>query len=426
MDKNIKSIFEDVCGHLKIDWALAMKIEKYRFAFVNKNEEHSNFFGGNLTGVHTVRFQDSDNDKWFNNILGVDERQLTDRCHAIIDPNFYKSASNIMSLSIVWLAHKFRNSSLSEKQKHEALVSLFQVLQYPVITSRLFVHFRHPANKAIAEATLAAMSNKYSIKTLGSWSAVLKERAEEIADPQRSIHRDTIKNMDIDIIDSYSQLASQYDDGNKKTTAYLINDTRNRLCAMMKNIYDLHLQQMAAGKSIGGMSSHVLLEGVEHVRDLTTKNEEMRRYLYDIASERNAFIKLELVQIIENSSPTMPAHIFESTLLWMHVNYNNATHREEINRVFDLLITHVLSYVSTNKNIYRSSRDIPKFITVMKGVYTSSRTKDPVILEIRDKLESITKRATGVKTPAVLSATRTGIWLYIILRVFTMSHYKNQ
>lgn len=426
MDKNIKAIFNEVCKNVKFDMSLFRKIENYRFAFVNKNEDHAAFFGGNLTGVHTVRFQDSDNDKWFNNVLNVDERLLTDRCHAIIDPNYYKSASNIFNLSIVWMAHRFKHSNLSENQKKAALVSLFQILQYPIITSRLFVHFPHPANKGVAEATLAAMSNKYSIKQLGSWGSVLLSRAEEIARDD-GIHKDTINFMEIDIIDNLH--TEQYGDGNKQSTAYLINDTRNRICDMMKNIYNLHLIQMANGKSITGTSSHVMLEGVEHVRDITSKNEQFRRELYTIIREKHAFIKPELVDIIEKSTPAINARVFssafETTLLWLHLNYVNGSHKADIDNLLDMIITDVLSYISVNKNIYTSSRDIPKFLSHMKGVYTSSRTKQPVILEIRSRLEKIVNQATGMRTPAVLSAVRTGVWLYIILRVFTMNHYRN-
>lgn len=415
MDKNIKSIFNDVCKDLKIDQTLSRKIELYRLDFVTKNHDHASFFGGNLTGVNPVRFQDRDNDKWFEEILKVDERLLTDRCHAIIDPNFYKTASNVMNLSIVWLAHRFANATyLSEKIRFDTLVSLFQILQYPVVTSRLFRHWRYPADKGVAEATLSAMSNKYAIKSKGSWNAVFLDRAMEISDLKTSIHKQTIEKMEIDLAES------------GQTTAYLINDTRNRIRAMLKNIYDLYLQQLAKGNSIKSASSLVNIEGEQHFRDISKSTEKMRRYLFDILNEKTSFIKEELVVIIEKAMPTMPPKVFETSLEWIPVNYHKREVKIEIDEIMDQLVTHVLSYIGVNKQLFRSSADLADFLTHMKGVYTSSRTKDPVILDIRDRLEKLVFNATKVRTPAVLSATRTGIWMYVILRIFTMNHYINQ
>lgn len=414
MDKNIKSIFNDVCKDLKIDNALSRKIELYRLEFITKNSDHAAFFGGNLTGVYPIRFQDRDNDKWFEEILKVDESLLTDRCHAIIDPNFYKGASNVMNLSIVWLAHRFATSNLSEKIKHDTLVSLFQILQYPTMTSRLFRHWKHPADKAVAEATLAAMSNKYAIKAKGNWNAVFKERAEEIADLKHGIHKDTILKMEVDLAQS------------GQTTAYLINDTRNRIRAMVKNIYDLYLQQLAKGAVIKGTSTMVTLEGESHIRDMTKSNEKYRRYLFEIIAEKNAFIKEELITIIEKAMSNMPPKVFESTLEWMTINYTRHEDKLKIDSILDALITHVLSYLHMNKQVFKNPNDLAGFLTHMKGVYTSSRTKDPTILDLRDRLEKLVFKATKVRTPNVLSSVRTGVWIYIILRVFTMSHYTNQ
>lgn len=414
-DKNIKAVFNDVCKDLKIDIALSKRIEHYRIQFITKNIDHSAFFGGNLTGVYPIRFQDRDNDRWFEEILKVDESLLTDRCHAIIDPDFYKTASNVMNLSIVWLAHRFYNEkNLSEKVKQDTMVSLFQILQYPVMTSRIMRHWKYPADKGIAEATLAAMSNKYAIKRKGSWNAVLLERAQEIANMKTSIHRRTIMNMEVDLAET------------GQTTAYLINDTRNRLRSMIKNIYDLYLQQLAKGNKIIGQDSHVTLEGEEHLRDISKANEKYRRYLFDIIPERNAFIKEQLVAIIERSVNNLSPRVFESTLEWMSTQYNQRDVKIEIDSVCELIMTHVLSYLGVNKQLFKQSSDLPTFLTHMKGIYTSSRTKEPAILEIRDKLENIVYQATRVKTPNVVTAARTGIWLYIILRVFTMSYYLNQ
>lgn len=411
MDKNVKSVFDDVCVHLPIDLELSKRIERYRLAFVSKNADHAEFFGGNLTGVHIVRFTDSDRDLWFEEILRTDERDLESRCHAIIDPTFYQVASDVMNLSCVWLAHAFtRSTKLNEKQKLDTLTSIFQIMQYKFLTSRMFRHWKYPASKDVAEATLAAMSNKYSIKAKGSWNAVLRDRAVEISDLKRSIHKKTITYMEIDLAKS------------GESTAYLINDTQGRIRDMLKNIYGLFEQIHRKGIKVGTNSSIVNLDGEDSFKDKVNVNQTYKRYLSSILPDRKSFIKNELVEIILRSNPTMPERLFINTLEWISDNYqrSNRVHLED---TIETMMTHLLKYLGDHRDVMKNKNDVIGLLTHMKGIYTASRTSDEDLLKVRKNLENIVTHATGNKSPTVVAATRTGIMLYILLRTFTMKHY---
>ena len=56
----IRDVFENECKNLKIDMRLAKAIQRYAMGFVTKNDEHIQFFGSILIGVHKVRFTDDD------------------------------------------------------------------------------------------------------------------------------------------------------------------------------------------------------------------------------------------------------------------------------------------------------------------------------------------------------------------------------
>ena len=117
MTETIKSTLDQVCSGLKIDNHLITNLRKISTGFVNKNKQHLEFFGGNLTGVQVVRFLPADKDKWFNSILECDEEYLRERLHALptINPDFVVS-SDPMNLSVVWIVHKIiRNPSLTKK-----------------------------------------------------------------------------------------------------------------------------------------------------------------------------------------------------------------------------------------------------------------------------------------------------------------------
>jgi len=412
-DENIKSIFDDVCSDLIINDSLARKIEDYRINFTSKNAKYAEFFGGNLTGVHNVVFVESDREKWFRNILNHDETELSDRCHEIIDPVFYLTASDVMNLSCVWLAHAFyRSSKVSEKVKKQAMISVFQVMQYKFLTSRLKRHWKYTTDVATAEATLAAMSNKFSIKSKGSWNAVLYDRAVEIADLKFGIHKDTIIKMDIDISQSGGSVA------------YLINDTQGRIRDMLKNIYDLFLKVHAQGIKINSSSSIINLDGEDELKDMTKAQTTYKRYLMSILSDKNSFIKQDLVDIIVKANYTMNPKLFVDTLEWIsdNVQTNNSSNIEE---TMNLVISHVLTYLASHRGVIKNKNDIAGLLTVMKGVYTAPRSTEPTLLKIRKSLEKIVSTATKNKTPSVLAAVRTGILMYILLRTFTMKYYSN-
>jgi hypothetical protein len=241
VDVSIKGVFESECAHLALDAQLAKRIHLYTVGFAHKNQDHIEFFGGNLTGVQVVRFTDSDKDRWFTEILQADESTLEARLVALPTVNSdWVVSSDTLNLSCAWLLHALLHSKkLSDAQRHQAMLDVVLVMQYKFLTSRLYRHFKYPADRATAEATYAALTFKYAIKQYGSWAAVLNARAEEVISPT-GLHRKAIELMDPD-----------------STVIYLLNDTQGRIRDMLKNIYDVFLQVHRQGIKISSTSSLV-------------------------------------------------------------------------------------------------------------------------------------------------------------------------
>jgi len=403
---SVLEVFNEECKTLVLDIHLVKRLLKYQTDFVMKNQDHQEFFGGNLTGVHVVRFTDADRNRWFHEILEVDDGPLEERLLALPTINAeYHVSSDTMNLSCIWLAHALFNSSLLNKeQKHEAMVNVFLVLQYKYLTSRLFRHFIYPADKATAEATYAQLNYKYAIKVYGSWSALLLARAEEIIS-ESSIHYKTITEMKSD-----------------KDVVYMLNDTQGRIRDMLKNIYDVFKRVHEQGTRIITTSSVIEHEGVEVLKEKTHDIMSYKRYIGSIISDRNSFIRLELVSIIEKLIYTMPSKPFMETLEWMSDNYrqHGATVIEEI---LDETLVHCFDYISNNKDVIRSTTDYATLLSKLKGVYMSSRSTDVVLLSLREKVETMVKMATHNRNESVISSVRTGIMLYINIRTLTMKHY---
>ena len=415
MYKNVKSVFNDLCSNLKVDNKLCNEIEKFKNNFITRNKDHAEFFGGNLTGVHVVKFTSNDRIDWFENIIKTDEDILKPELNKLINPLYYKIAGDVFNLSCVWLAHVIRNSSkiTNSKIKIRAQEDVFTILQFRFITSRMTRHWPFPCSKEVAEATLANMSNKYDIKRKGSWLNVITDRSKDIVS-DKSIHKNTITKMEIDI-------------SNKgESVGYLLTDTQGRNKELLKNIYNLQKETQEAGFKINSSSAtYIELDGTVTLKDKQKSLEIYKNYLDSIIGHKSSFIKLELVEIIERTNKTMSPQLFRETLGWISDTYSkNNNEKVKLMDLIDRIMYHLISYMYKNRNIMKNKSDVTGLISKMKGIYTSSKSTDETLLSIRKDLEDLVKKVTNNKSQSALAAVRTGILLYIILRTFTMNHYQ--
>lgn len=413
MYRNVKAVFDDLCSGLVIDNKLCDKITLFKNRFITKNTDHAAFFGGNLTGVHVVRFTGNERNQWFEEIIGIDENELLNETKKIINPVYYVVAGDVFNLSCVWLSHAIRNNGkLSEKKKREVESDIYQILQFRFITSRLQRHWPYPTSKEVAEATLASMSNKFDIKRKGSWINVISDRADDIVD-KSSIHKVTIDRM-------------QYDIRNKgESVGYLLTDTQGRNKALLKKIYNQQKIIQEQGLKIHSTSAtFVELDGEVAVKDKQKSLEQYKSYLSTVIADKSSFIKPELVLIIEKANKTMPEQLFRETLSWISDSYGKGSEGKlYIDSIVDKVMTHLLAYLYQHRDVMKNKSDIAGLLSRMKGVYTASRVSDELLLSIREEIEHLVRKATKNRSHAAVAATRTGIMLYLVLRAFTKNHY---
>lgn len=410
MSALIKETFEQLMGNFPVDARLAKAVHRYQADFINKNRDHTEFFGGNLTGVHTVRFLETDKSRWFEDILDdSDPEELRERLHtipALMNENgvFFVSG-DVMNLSCVWLLHKLHsNNSLSSSQRHIAMTDVLLAMQFKMLTSLLFHFFRYPADKSVAEATYAQLTNKYSLKVYGSWIAVLKHRAEDVIS-NTSIHFDAISRMDNDV-----------------GVVRMINDIQGRLRDMLKNIYGVFMQAHHSGTKISSTSSVIEHDGVEILKDTSKSQATYTRYIKSVVGDKNSFIREELLKVVNNIMPSAPPKHLRSTLEFCSRNYLRAQSDEIVKLIDDTLI-HSFSYLAENRSTMRSGIDLPGLLTRLRGVYTSSRSSDPELLALRVAAEAIVRKSIDTKTESVVASVRTAVLLYLVARTYTMRHY---
>jgi len=217
--KNIKEVFDNALSHLTIDEAFLKDVSQYAKYFVNKNDEHVQFFGSNLLGVHAVRFLPEDRLSWTVDLLDIDEYET--RRNVVKLPTVNETwirGTDVMNISCIYLVHRVFNSDLSPKLKEQGMMDILLVMHYKLMSSLMAHNFKYPTDEATAMAVYAALSKKYALKAYGSWHAVFVARCKDIID-RKSIHMRTIDKFN--------------DDG---AIQYMITDIQGRLKSMVKNL----------------------------------------------------------------------------------------------------------------------------------------------------------------------------------------------
>lgn len=401
----LKSFFETTFPSLVATKELANRLLDFQIRFVTKNQDHMEFFGGNLTGVHIVRFTPSDMDKFFLDVLDIEEEEVKEGLFALPGVNKkHKVASDPFNNVCMYLIHIFLSSKLPENVKKIGAVSTALILNYRYITSRLFRGFKYPADPQTAIAAYAALNNKFILKRLGTWHAVLEDRTKDLVQ-EDGLH--------------YKVLLNFTDD---KKIKYAITDTQGRVREIFKNVYGEFVKIHERGKKIRATSSTFEFEGEEMLKDKTNGLLAYIHYANSIVEDKNSIIKQEIIDAVCDIVKTASPILLEQTLQWISDNAK-FTNQKIIKEFIELVLVHSFKYLQDNKNVVSRSTDLLSLAIILKGVYTSSRSSDEDLYKLRNLGEKIIKKTGLIKSPSMLASVRTVLMLYIVIRVFAMNHY---
>lgn len=401
----IKQAFNSVASHIEFNEALAKRVRDFQLSFVNKNSDHIDFFGGNLMGVQVVRFTPQDKDNFFTDVIELNEFELE---YALYKVKAIKAdrhtSGDVFNQTCVWMIHKFLQSNLNNTVKKEAALNTALILYYRFLTSLIYWYFRYPADPEIAAATYAQLSNKFSIKQLGTWQAVLEDRCKKLVE-EKGIHYKTLL---------------QYEDDLK--IIYIINDSQGRIRDMMKNIYKVFIEVHKKGTRVKTTSLLSEYEGEQIFKDKTKSLLIYTRYMHSIINDKFSFIKQEILDLLENVVHTAPPRLVKETLHWCVNNYQH-TPTKDVERLIDKTLVHSFAYLENNRNVAKETNDLALLVSKLKGIYMSSRSTDKDLIEIREIAEKIVKKATQTKTESSIASVRTTLLLYIVIRAFTMNYF---
>jgi hypothetical protein len=401
MSVTLKEVFDACFEYIEFDKDLVKRIYKYQIGYVNQSNEYLDFYGGNLLGVHAIRFKDSDISRFFDDVIDVDylELQASLKYVTTINHNF-KISSDAFNLTTMYIMHRLLNAKLDPKLIQAGIYDTALIFFYRCIAALISDYFRYPAEKKISQAAYAALTNKFLIKKLGSWHKFMDYRANELIDP-KGLHLKALHTFDKD-----------------DKIVYAINDSQGRIRDVVKSYYS-KIVEVRDNKSWTETTSSTIIDvdGEVVLKDRTTSADSYITYLRNIIIDKPSFINAEMVAVIAGMGNMVTGSLINETLKWMSDNYRVKEHHDLIDEFITKTIMHSLYLIIYNMNT-KHKKDYAYILNSLKFLYLSTRSRDPDLEIVRDLGYQVMDKATKKNISKHMKVSlRLSIVLYITLRV---------
>lgn len=395
----LRQVFDEIFDKFRFDSNFAKRINAFQVGFVNRNQDHLEFFGGNLLGVQVIRFKDSDVNKFFDEVIDQDYDYVEKRVRTVTDiDHTYKIAGDIFNLTLSYVLHRCLTSDfLVDQKRHRAALDTALIFFYRSICAVHSYYFKYPFDPKIAQEAYARLSGKFLIKQLGSWQEVMLYRSDRLIE-RGSVHLNELIRYD-----------------NDDAIVYMIEDSQGRIKDLVKNyaieLYKVHEE----GANIATTSSTMLdADGEVTIRDKVGGVDSKVQILRGMVGDKNAFIKDEYVSVIAKTNTNTSARIVKHTLGWMCDNVGVKKYSQDIDDFISKVVVQTMYMIENNIPINKR-RDVPYILKTIKDLYLSTRTTDRDILEIREIGDRIIGNANGRVSTSLALSTRTSVILYIAL-----------
>lgn len=404
MVTTFKALFDEESKDTVFDEKLAKKIKTYLGDLMNRNDAHIMFFGSNLTGPYPLRFKTSDSNEWFIDIMDVDERRIGKRIEKEtgINPNWVR-ATDAFNMDCFYAMHRYMNSKLPDRIKHETIVNIAMILNIKLLGSIMARFFKYNVDERAAQEVYARLSRKFYIKRFGNWRRVLEHRSEDMASKTSK----------------WYPVLKEFTDAGE--LAQCISDVQGRLRSMIKYVWSVFEKVQADQKKFNHTSMSIEVDGVKVLQELKRDSETYKHYIHKSAVDRPTFIKDELVTIVDAEMRTMPQKLLYDVLGGVVQNIHK--HSEDTLKLFDHAIEFAVEVIQNDRTSKHNLSDLSWLINKVRLQVTAAKTKDPIVFSLRDEAEKIVRMYAKTKNPTTIASVRTGLILYIVIRAFSKRYY---
>lgn len=370
-------------------------------------------FNGMELGVHPIAFKTSDRTALFA-IFDIEESDV----RAIIraTPSINKAhnvESDAFNLFCFWLIHLGYVYLDDDRVREGFQMSVLQYFHYKIFTSVVKNSFRHGANPGIMQATINSLMKKSDIVKLESWGAVIDDRCTKTLSKDGLFYND-LKRGSPDDRFIYAVTGTQ--------TAI-----RNKIVLFAKAYYDAYSNgdKVSTTSMIAEDS-----EGEKIIAQTASVVESVQAQLVADVVSLPAWLDESVIANVAATFSALTTNMLQTALS----QFSEEAVFQMSSRKFDVVkiqgnVTYYLGIRALLTEIVRSSLRFCRIkninpankvasFTALKHVYTSSRTQERDILDVKESMGKLIETMRIDYSDTAKSALRLAIIQYILIRMF--------
>lgn len=388
----------------KADDKFAKRVLAAIYGWLNKNDNHTEFFSNGLLGTPAIRYGNKqDGHRWLTEVLDIDDvNQYTiDLTNTKEINKDWKISSDPITLSYIYVFHLLMNSTMASKNVLEITAKYALVMMHARWMSGLMVtRFPNPASPDIALALFESLDGRTDIKVHGSWLALFESRATDIMSDKRNGYGTTFKELK---------------DERRVVTA--INDLDRSLVSTINELTEkFHILAKEKVKIIT-TTTIGSVDGEKVIKDYVNKVDQLQRDMKTIVMSPQSFIKDDLLEYCIDVVSTASKITLEDTLNYLSDNIRND---KDISILIDNSVTYIVNMARVEKV---DMSDVSTIVYKLHRVFRSSGTKQELALKIKDLCGQMTEKALPRAKESVRVSTRLALFIYIALRMLSMGYY---
>ncbi len=395
--KTIKDLLDKHFSGLSIDKRLAKNLNAFKNKWVSSNSE---MLGSGLLGNSNLYFKTTDQNALLS-LFKVNSRDFRSDYKYIeaIEPK-HKIASDVINLCLFYLAHRFSNSKLKDKDKDKAVYDCISLFNYRTLAALHSHRLPYLVSKQVAVTAYEDLSNRYMIKKLGTW----------------------VKYIDYRTLETLSIGPTGNDSPHKKTlitftpdeaVLAMIADTQGRIRSTVNLYMDTLMNIKDTGAVISSESSGVVIENERSTIDMTNNVSDSLSRVMNRLENPDDFVDISIISVVSSMIPGSSPDLLADSLRYMAKKKSKL-----IKRFIENSILFMYRYLSENGHLVEHNDDLPYLVVKIRGAYTSSRTSDKDVLELREIGTKIAKSGSSKVNTQTIARIRTGIFVYLFILSF--------
>jgi len=397
----MKSLIKFLNDEIVINKKLIVRLKRYRLIWVNRNPNRIEFLSHPHIGVVPIRFLPTEEEEFFNDVLGLDKGYAEKQIHTLKDINKdWGVGGNVFYLTCVGLmAVIIADTNINQKYTDDAVNSLYLLISYRLLTSMTVQGFKYDLPLNLAEQVYERMSKRFIIKKTGSWDELLKYRFKDFS--PKGIYYERLKRP------------------NNEDVVKVVAAIRTRIADHFQEQYDVIDQVMADEEKRLNSSLVKSSDEGEYIVDMENLNREYFSYAKTIVPIKSEFMDRDIMQVITDVFNRINEKEFKHVLEEISDRYLDD---KNIDKIVSAVLKANIEYIYGTKLYPPYDKRILKVLLHCKGLWTSSRVKNDDVLFVKEHLKVLIIDITGKHTEWLVTPLVTAVAMYIFLK--TVIGYK--